>query len=401
MNTYLIHEDNIDRLESKLLRIQNKCEKYGKSFRYMRNLTPVFKTVKNEEGKDVTAKFFQVHVEGLARVDDWEFVATLEHRDAGNIIRKFATHLEVPKRYYDADAVCEHCKTHRNRKNTYIIHNIKTDEYMQVGATCLQDFTTGLSAEYVAGYIEMFDKMIEGEALPIGTGARNYYETFNLLKYAVQYTLDLGYTSTQSDNKSTKEYVLEAERYDSHTAMSYERESVEDYRRKFRPDYSSDELLQRVEAILAYFQEVEVTNDYLQTLRVIAECKYISYSEIGYLVSMVPTYYKAIERENEAKIRSEQAAKSQYVGEVGQRITINNPVVTVVSSWENAWGYTVRYRIVSEDNIYMWDTSAYIDSDKHLATITGTIKKHDTYREERQTWLTRCKFTYADNKDAV
>jgi hypothetical protein len=111
---------------------------------------------------------------------------------------------------------------------------------------------------------------------------------------------------------------------------------------------------------------------------------------------MVSTYYKAIERETEAKLRAVQAAKSQHVGEVGQRIAINNPVVTVVSGWDTAWGYTVRYRIVSDDNVYMWDTSAHIDSHKHLAAIVGTVKKHDTYRGEQQTWLTRCKFTYEE-----
>ena len=134
--TYEIHEDNMPRLEKKLTRICNKCRKYGCEFRFEKTgeiYRDVFVCDENGRiiiGLDgepviVKARFVIVEVEGIAKLNDWRFIATLEHTQSGNIINKCpdAKEIEVPKRYYNINPVCEHCNSKRARKNTYIVMN--------------------------------------------------------------------------------------------------------------------------------------------------------------------------------------------------------------------------------------------------------------------------------------
>lgn len=147
---YTIHEGNMQKAEKKLTTLKNKCEKYGCNFK-CDVIGELFAEV--EEGR--IAKFFVLDVEGEAKVNGWRFVATVEHTEAGNIIRAFDNTVEIPERYRTSEAVCEHCNSKRRRKDTYLIVN-ESGEFKQVGKSCLKDFTNGLTAEAIAAYSVSF-----------------------------------------------------------------------------------------------------------------------------------------------------------------------------------------------------------------------------------------------------
>ena len=110
-----------------------------------------------EDVETVTLRYVLIQVYGEVIHNDWEFVAVIAHEDAGNVIRQMKEDIEVPARYYYTDPVCEHCNTKRKRKDTYLIHNVSSDEWKQVGKTCLTEFTNGMDAELVASYISTFN----------------------------------------------------------------------------------------------------------------------------------------------------------------------------------------------------------------------------------------------------
>lgn len=138
---YAIYEGNLDRLEKKLKRIFNKCKAYGCDFHYEQT-GEEFRELKDEKGNKYTARFVLVEAEGTAVINDWEFVAELEHTEKGNIITGVAG-IEVPERYYTTTPVCEHCNSKRYRKNTYIVRNKTTGEFKQVGKSCLCNHSKG------------------------------------------------------------------------------------------------------------------------------------------------------------------------------------------------------------------------------------------------------------------
>lgn len=198
---YAIYEGNIDRLEKKLKRISNKCKAYGCDFHYEQT-GEEFRELKDEKGNKYTARFVLVEAEGTAIINDWEFIAELEHTENGNIITGVAG-VEVPERYYTSKPMCEHCNSKRYRKNTYIVRNKTTGEFKQVGKSCLKDFTHGMSAEAVTQYMSLFDTLIEGETPEPGCSYQRYVNTKEYLSYVAETIRHFGYTRSSDEGIST------------------------------------------------------------------------------------------------------------------------------------------------------------------------------------------------------
>ena len=105
---------------------------------------------------------------------------------------------------------------------------------------------------------------------------------------------------------------------------------------------------------------------------------------------MFPAYDKAMERERQIISEKENEKNSEYVGNVGDRVTIEIADHKVITSWETEWGMTMIHKITDTNgNIYTWKTSKGID-DK-IKKIVGTIKDHIEYYGAKQTVITRCR----------
>lgn len=416
MATFKIHESNLDRLQKKMTRISNKCAKYGCGFRY-KEVGEEFREYENEDGTTEFRRFIVVEAEGTAKVNGWQFAATIDHTEQGNIVRKMLDTVEIPEKYYYCEPTCEHCNSKRHRKDTYIIYNEENNEFKQVGSSCLCDFTGGFDAEVAASYIALFDELIQGETPCGGCDFTYYYELAELLKYAYYSVKHLGYVSTSAYETSygpvrtTREDACCAYLYDNSPSRLWKRdkEIVEEFRDKYHPDYTSEEVTSYVAEALEYFRTNEETGDYMHNLKVLANTQYIKSKETGYVVSMITTYNKHLGKVAEKKARDEknkvESETSNFVGEVGKRIVISNiDTITAVTTWYNEYGSTTRYKIADKSgNIYMWDSSTgiYLDAQldgtyREVVSITGTIKKHDEFRGVKQTWITRCKVAYSD-----
>lgn len=102
------------------------------------------------------------------------------------------------------------------------------------------------------------------------------------------------------------------------------------------------------------------------------------------------------EAEHQRKIEEEKA-KSEYIGQVGEKIEIN--VTLKKSIWYEApsfrgFGTETRYIHIFKDgdNTLIWKTWNGIGKESgETLTIKGTIKEHNEYEGEKQTILTRCK----------
>ena len=102
-------------------------------------------------------------------------------------------------------------------------------------------------------------------------------------------------------------------------------------------------------------------------------------------------YTKYLEKKALEEQRNTDKAKSQYIGNVGDRIRITVANAETVTSWETMWGTTWLEKIKDESgNVYIWKTSACTDI-KPGKTLTGTVKDHSEFNGEKQTVLTRCK----------
>ena len=418
MATYLIREENQERLEKKLATIQKKCAASHCSFSYEIK-GEQFNTTKDDAGNEYTARYIEVEVSGEAKYEGWSFVATIDHHEAGNVIRAYNTELTIPDKYKSCGPTCEHCNKIRSRKDTYLIYNEANQEFKQVGRSCLQEFTNGLSAEDVAFFCSIYESM-ENAGSFSGPSFNRYIEVEAILPYAFECFKHWGYQKSRNSYADENGYIPDGYRttservtdyYYIHRAMSKRQEELKAEMDEvgFNPEseYAVESTKNALEWIRNIDEEELRSNEYIRNLHVVCSDKFTDYRSLGILVSLTTAYERHLgkiaayeKKENAHKAEIEASA---FVGEVGDKIDFAVTSFTCVSSWESMYGMTFLYKFTdAENHTFVWYASKPVEDDEKVATIKGTIKDHSEFNGVKQTVLTRCKVTYkpAPEKDA-
>ena len=391
--TYKVPEAKIEELRKRIARIQKKCNNYNQDFHF----AEVGETIEEIKrgSRTYNVKFILVEASGTAVINNWEFVATIDHTPNGNIINKGFLDIEVPTKYRESTPICEHCGSSRYRKETYIVHNIETNEFKQVGRSCLKDYTHGMDAAHIATLMESLAFLEESESFD-GCSFQyvpKYYEPKKYLQYVIETVKNFGYVKS-SDPESTRArtddffYLLE----DNWAFSTEYRETLEDKIREINYKPYTEENLNFAEQMIAWVNSVEDNTDYLHNLRTIFSSEYVSSKYFGYIAGLVPTYNKAVVKLEEQKKEEDTTIKSVYQGSIGDKLSLNIADVQLITSWDTQWGTTYIYKFIdTEGNIFTWKTSNWIRLDRPVKTLKGTVKDHTEYRGVQQTELTRCK----------
>lgn len=422
---YSIPECNIENLEKKITRIRKKCAKYGCEFKYER-VGEHFEEKTFYESDDgvfgefdrgdyvvnswvETVKYIDVECEGVAKINGWKFAATLEYTDKGNIIDAVPG-IEIPDQYYHCAPWCEHCKTRRDRKTSFVVLNEDTGEFKQVGRGCLVDFTGGLSAEWAAQVESFFKEVSEASEHYGGGSGKTYFKVRDFMVYAAEAIRLFGYVKNESSGVSTSEravscyLVKNGYRY----AKSHKDIYDESVARGF--DVKRQDSIDLADVVIKWAIENENGSNYFHNLRVACSLEYCDRYRVGILVSAFPSHNRGLEIQAEKLERERKAAlearRSNHVGEVGKRVSFVPVEYLCVTSWETMYGTTYIYKFEDESgNVFTWKTGTgvcdYQDGKKIMTPvkITGTVKEHKEYRGVKQTELTRCRVEYGVKKD--
>lgn len=403
---YAIYEGFYPDVEKKLNRVAKKCIKHGNDFTFEVKGEEIREKYNDETCRKEYHKFILVEVEGTAKIDNWECIAVLEVHNVGNIIRRINTEIDIPERFKCTANVCEHCNSHRQRNNLYIIHNTETDEWKQVGGSCLKLYTGGLSMEYVTAYMSGITELEENEGF-IGGFGKPYYSVEEVLSYAVEVIAKTGYFNAQS-NLPTKFLVCNLVYNHLDEALELINKEFESSRLNVRlgkNDFFKEDTEATVKAIIEYYKGLEDDSEFVHNIKVMLNEGYVRSKNFGFLCYLPEGYAKHIQKEIERAKRIEETANSEYFGEIGKRYkdkTIQS--VNLITSWENQFGVTYIYKITIEDGVVlMWKTSngLYLDNNESFDKITFTVKEHKEYKGEKQTEVTRCKVTFKKKEKEI
>lgn len=418
MDTYSVWEGHMDALRKKVATIRRKCERFGCDFHFAEIGEEIKEVEDTTRVNPVTGKhpivrvrFIIVEAEGTAVLNDWTFVATVEHTKEGNIFTKALLDVEIPERYWNSKPVCEHCNSNRERKNTCIVMNTKTGEFKQVGNSCLMDFTHGMSASTAAWFASIRSVFEEAEQydVSLGYGWRDrYFKTQDMLTFAAEVVRKWGYVKGDEPDSTKDRTYLYFRAY--HGDFRLAREVVDECRDAMKEvgfDPHSEGAAKLASDALAWLDKQEARNDYMHNLKVVCALPDTTYNRIGLLVSLFPTYNRDLEVQAAREAEAQAESKSEFVGNPGDRIDVQVDSVWCITSWETCYGYRPEtvyvWKITGTDgNIYTWKTSTYLSEDHPPVSIKGTVKEHKVFRDVKQTEITRCKVTQraaADTSD--
>ena len=309
----------------------------------------------------------------------------------------------VPSKYFTVNpCTCDYCKTNRKRSKTYLIVNQKTGEWKQLGKECLKLFVTGIDVDAIATF-ESFIKEAEDAANPRDEFFYNrrlrFVKVADALALACAVYRERGYLATRdavgnSNDLCNKNIVQRklAQQYgydsDFLNISNSVRNEIDEIAVKTTTAIAKEDVEVAVEMVKRFPDE-----PYYNNLKVIVSNEYIPLNKLGLLVS-IP---KAIDRYEDEKKKQEEkerlAAESDYLGSVGEKISVNFVSGREVACCETQFGLLHIYEFKdSKGNTVVWKSSSSKDIPES-GVVAGTVKSHEEYNGIKQTVILRAKIT--------
>lgn len=378
---YQIPLQNLEKLQKRIQRIVNKGApikfEVGEDCLIPYHVDGIF----DYDGKLVTfyLKAKEVHVEGTYIINGWRFVATIEHKENGNVIRSIDSKLEgkIPETYRACAPYCDHCKQPRHRKDTYLIYNESAKEFKQVGKSCLMEYTNGLSADVCAEICscipmcESASRMDDGfmQSIKASMGASSCVTSKEAKEVSYAYVKQNGY-----------------KRGDTARAIS---------NLVFGRGTKVRATKEQIEEVDAWVESLDASNDYLKNAKVAWESKYSEYRDIALIASLINAYFKEISRLQESS-----KANNTYIGEVGDKVVfkVASKRVLYCKGKYAYYGDTVYMLELHDEqgHAILWSTSSIVGVGD---VIQAKIKKLGEYKGIKQTTITRGTILYHDATD--
>jgi hypothetical protein len=348
----------------------------------------------------VPAKHFVEVLGGRPVIPGFRFVGTVEHLEAGNILRMMPGE-EEPSGFRHVSAKCDHCGKVRSRKDTYLVARESDGATLQVGRSCVKDFLGGVSPQQMAAALE-FVKEIRESMSGMGGGGTYMIDVASVVEYAACAARRFGWMSktaaaAREGSRSTASRVYPfLVPMDEETRKYYNENPNE----RLEPTDADTDVAAK--AIAWALTQIGSPETYLNNLGLTCSKTEVEAlgRDIGLLCSVVQAYLKAHGLDDAAKVKA--AVNSSYVGEVGKRMEMELKYVGGRIVGDSGFGTTYLHNMTdTAGNQFVWFTSNDLKmngGEEFLAK--ATVKGHKEFRGVKQTMLTRLKIVDLKEKAA-
>lgn len=389
---YDIPDPNFGHFKSRIAKMAKRAERLGLSEFGFRELGTSFRKLSGSGKDSPSIQVHHIEVWGARpNIRGWRFCGKLEHVPGTNdVLVKEMNDGDVPANFRQCDPNCDHCKTTRNRRDTFVIRNGVSGEYMQIGRSCLSDYFGGKDAETIAAYFEFMQEGREilqdleawdGDGL---SSSNLYHRPDRVLAFAAAAVReDGGYISAR--DAEARGVLSTGQLVRANLTVPEARLS------KSERIVPQEQDRQRAGEILAWLQSAAVAEreeTYFHNLRVMAGSEGIGVKNIGLFASAVAAY----DRERSRQLEGEAAGSSRYLGKPGEKIELVVKLTGTTVIPGDRFGDKLLHRFLDDQgNALVWfATGAGQDMDiGHTYHIKATVKEHSEYRGIAQTTVER------------
>lgn len=381
---YTIIRDLVPIFEKKMEKYAKKFEKYG-TYKYLKSNSYIC-----EDKDDYRYGYWltDIDVEASYKIGSYTFVASLEWIDdvEENLIKKASSDIFVPD-IYKKRRECDHCKTNRKRKSSIILRSIETEEYIQVGKSCVKDYIgydLGNYAAYLSFFNDLEQYMLACEKDNIAK-IKPQYQVTQILEQTFADVNKYGYISKaksiENDCDSTAYKIcaiMFGVRDLNNNVVMYPKHIIDDLDKELITNQISD---------LRKFYEnySDNINDYIGNIKTLLKTDWVDGNNISVVVSAVGTKLRIEAEEKALETRN----LSTHIGKVGEKIRFKAKAQCIYSA-DSTYGYYYIYRMIVDGNELIWKTTKNIDTELEL-DFQASIKAHIEYKGIKQTEITRAK----------
>ena len=429
--TYMIPEENVENLEKKFNAAARKIRKINPELEptmTKSNHTVVLvrkielrpcdcrsETTIKEVPYEARRMELKIPDEVVFAENNWAFGGSVEPSgvDGKNFVNVNLSGKDlgfiVPSKYFTANScTCDYCKTNRKRNKTYLVVNQETGEWKQLGKECLKLFVTGIDVDAIATF-ESFIKEAEdisnpGDEFFYNRRAR-FVEVQRALELAHAATKIFGFVATRDNagnyNIFSTKNIVQAKILkemgcpsDLLNIDSSDREKINLAALKLTAYLTTaeEDISNNIVALRKTVMELP-DEPYYNNLKTVLVNEYVPLDKLGLLVSAP----KAISRYYEFKKMQEEKEKlaksSNYLGSVGEKISVNFVSGREVACCETQFGLLHIYEFKdASGNTVVWKSSSSKDIPES-GTVTGTVKAHEEYDGIKQTVILRARIT--------
>lgn len=377
--TFMIPEVNEDRMLVKIKQLQKIAKRLDCGIIHCSLVGK--KTMKHG---DNFINYLEYEVEGeTPMLNGYRLVAQLERQTEKNLVSHLDKEVKIPSGLEDRGDFCEHCNSNRRRKYLFILQEEATGTLIQVGKTCVKDFTGGRSnPELIA---EWYSHLSELEATQqmsesfTGDG-HILYDIKKVIAHSIYIIDQKGYVKSADGTKETPSTVSEVK----NLLLSFADNQV-------RESGCYDKAKEVIDWVIAKKAD---DYGYFYDLKTLVSERVVGQRKVGIVASAYHVYNKEIAKQAEEAAQRERSnmPDSTFIGRIGERKTYELTFERE-HSFESDFGVITIYFFYDENgNMFIWKTGVYLSMEKgDKIMLTGTLKDHNEFNGVKQNILTRCK----------
>lgn len=408
LKTYRVPEDNLGTLQARIAKLVRKCNRIKVTAPVLTVGTFEEVRYKNDAGFDRVRRVYNVTLEsaGRPKINGFEFVAVIspvtdeDGKLLGNVLRRVpGFDAELPARFREATNYCDHCKTDRRRNETFVIYGplAHGEGFRQIGRNCLANYLGLTNPEQLAALAEILIDaddlcgMSEEDGFGGGNRVAERVPLEDVLTVAASAIRLYGWLS----GKAAREFEKTSTAMRVNAWVFGTSKSRKEW--EF-PLVATDEDKKLASDTMEWLDQLHDVdgNDYMYNLFLLARSVSVTAKNFGIAVSAINAFAKEKEFQIRRNARIEADSKSDYLGTVDERITIENAIVVYTRTFESDYGVSFFYKFKVGDNVVIYFSSREMFSQgETIPVMTARVKAHenrvDNYNPQgvKQTVITR------------
>lgn len=397
-NTFEIPTVNLYGFEAAMAKLTKRAKrlKLDVGFEVVRRFTREVKVVDfYGVHRKRTESYAEVRTWGpVVKFDGWSFVGKLDFAAVeGQTLRVMLEGEDCPDWVKQVERTrCDHCGHSRRRNELFIVRHEDGSEKV-IGSTCVRDFLGNESPDKLAAMAGLiFSVMHTAEESEhwggCGGHAEPVWSPTEVLATAFYSIRQHGWTPTREEGATAGDVSA---LLTPHRFPSEDKKRLEELEKRSEKDWA------KASAAVEWIAEQDTSgSDYMHNLQAVLT-NYVTYKTMNLAVSGAVAFDRDLAKKVEKQEERKEHGPSDFVGKAGDRIDFDAEVF-FVRYLEGMYGTTTLIKFRDDSgNLYTWFASGSKDIERgERYAVRGTVKKHEVFRDEKQTVINRCKLKALD-----